>query len=68
MRNTEVKFLTTKDVCERLNISRTSFWRLRNKGILPPPYELGPSLFRYKATEIDEAMGKLRPANEGEAA
>lgn len=33
--------LKTKDICHRLRISRTTFWRLRQSGKFPKPGRVG---------------------------
>lgn len=50
--------LTTKEVCEMLEVSRATLYRARKEGILKP-VRLGRFL-RFKRTEIDAFIEKLR--------
>lgn len=50
---------TTKDICERLQLSRRSFFELRKAGKLPMVEELKPRLgrlVRYRADLIDRYL------------
>ena len=58
------KLLSSKHVCELLDISRTTLWRAVKDGKLPPPrkiLEAGGN--RWSQTEIDEAVNSLPVAS-----
>lgn len=52
------KYATLKEVLNALPISRTTFYRLIQKKVLPPPVKIGHRSF-WKSDEIDEAIKAL---------
>lgn len=52
------KYATAKDVLNTLPISRTTLYRLIQKGVLPPPVKIGTRSF-WKGPEIEEAINSL---------
>lgn len=40
------------EVARRLSISKSSVWRLRDRGLLPQPVRLG-SIIRWRAAEVE---------------
>jgi len=44
--------LKTKDICERLRISRTTFWRLRRSGKFPQATHVGGFLRGWKESDF----------------
>lgn len=52
-----LEMLTTKQVCERLQISTTTLLRLRRKGVVPH-YRLGSFLIRYDPVEVRRAIDR----------
>lgn len=47
------EFLTTKELCVRLNISQSTLWRLSKSPNFPKRIQIGPNSVRWKALEID---------------
>jgi len=55
----EIRFLTRKQVCEALQISRVTFWKLQKTGFLPPTYLIGKAP-RWSIDCLEELL-KLKP-------
>ena len=58
------RLLSSKRVCELLDISRTTLWRAVKDGRLPPPRKIlvnGDN--RWSESEIDEAVHSLPVAS-----
>ncbi len=47
------RLLTADDVAHLLAISKSSVWRLRDRGLIPKPARIG-SLVRWRGADIDE--------------
>ncbi|WP_075878624.1 AlpA family phage regulatory protein [Vreelandella massiliensis] len=43
----EDRYLCDLEVCKRYNISRSTLWRWRSLGRVPPPVRLGPRAVRW---------------------
>ena len=52
------KYLTIKDVMERLNLGRSSVYRRIADGTLPAPIQIG-HLRRFKQSEVEAALSEL---------
>ncbi len=48
---TPLDLLDAAEVARRLSISKSSLWRLRDRGLLPQPVRLG-SLVRWRAVDV----------------
>ena len=59
--------LTVEDLVEKLQLSRQTLYRLRKKGILPPPIKVGSSL-RWRVEDIDAWLSWLQRRADDEAA
>lgn len=55
------KLLTTKDVCQRLNISKTTLGAWVKAGAIPAPIGLG-RVRRWSPAAIDAAVERLAAA------
>lgn len=53
------KLLSRKDVLNKLQISRTTLWRLISKGMLPEGIKLSERTIRWKESIIQEYIEKL---------
>lgn len=54
------KFLDSTDVAKRLSLkSRTTFWRWRKKGLIPPPDVIVCNRPRWLESSIEAAMARL---------
>lgn len=53
------KLLSRKDVLNRLQISRTTLWRLINNGALPEGIKLSERTIRWKESMIQGYIEKL---------
>ena len=51
---TDVKILRLPDVLEMIQLSRTTIYRLIQKGDFPKPGKLGKRANRWKNTDIEE--------------
>lgn len=60
------KLLSRKDVLNKLQISRTTLWRLINKGILPEGIKLSKRTIRWKESIIQEYIEKHTKSIVGE--
>ncbi|MEM7481068.1 MAG: AlpA family phage regulatory protein [Acidobacteriota bacterium] len=58
---TQPRLLRTKDVLDRLNISRATLWRWERAGLVPARRRIGPNIVGWLAEEIDEFI-ESRPA------
>ena len=52
---------TASDVAALLRVSRRTVFRLRSRGILPAPVEIGGNIVRWRGTDIRDFLGTLRP-------
>ena len=51
------RFLSGKEVCDLLNISRVTRWRHVKDGVLPPPRVITPNGHgKWKESEIEEIL------------
>ena len=48
-----MKVIRFNDVAKRLGISRTTLWRWRRQGRVPPSRQLGPNVVGWTEDEID---------------
>lgn len=46
--------LSVKQVCEKLGVSRATFWRPRKNDGFPTPYCVSESAQRWSEQEVDE--------------
>lgn len=63
-------FLRPKDVCDLLNFSRTTLWRLRKSGEFPVARKIGgdvPRLIGWPRTEIEAWVESLSQADQIES-
>ncbi|GLP95325.1 hypothetical protein GCM10007895_06310 [Paraferrimonas sedimenticola] len=51
--------LTLQDAHRQLGISRTTFWRLRKKGVIPDPIQTGLYKGMYQAATIANVLKTL---------
>ena len=49
-----MRLLSVADLCRVLGVGRSTIWRWRRDGILPPPIELTPSTSRWPEDQIAE--------------
>jgi hypothetical protein len=56
---TDLKLLTDHEVCAEVRINYFRFHKLRKKHLIPY-YKLGYRTYRYDATEVRNALLKLR--------
>lgn len=56
----DLKYLTQKDLCRSLDVSRTTFWRLRKEEGFPKPVHLVGRVWRWKDSEVKEWMEQRR--------
>jgi predicted DNA-binding transcriptional regulator AlpA len=54
------QFLTAREVCQMLRITRAGLFGLVRRGILPPPYKLG-RILRWNKAEVKAALSALAP-------
>jgi predicted DNA-binding transcriptional regulator AlpA len=54
------QFLTAREVCQMLRITRAGLFGLVKRGILPPPYKLG-RILRWNKAEVKAALSALAP-------
>ncbi len=54
-----MKYLRVKSVAERLDVSKSTVWRLSQQGVLPKPIKLSPRTTVWRSDEIDEAVNKI---------
>lgn len=62
----EERLVTPKEFCERLSISKTTFFNWVNSGKLPQPIRLGDRILRWKSSVVDEAIDSLCNGNNAE--
>lgn len=56
--------LKTKDICARLRISRTTFWRLRRLGKFPEPTRVGgTSLKGWRESDFELWLDEHFPSS-----
>jgi predicted DNA-binding transcriptional regulator AlpA len=51
-------YLRVKSVAERLDVSKSTVWRLVQQGILPKPIKLSSRTTVWKSDDIDAAIEK----------
>ena len=54
-------YLSVKAMCERLNVSESTFHRMRDEEWMPRPIALSPKVVRWSAAEVDEALLRRAP-------
>lgn len=54
-------FLSVKGVCARLDVSESTFHRIRDEAWMPRPIILSSQILRWSVTELDEAIRKQAP-------
>ena len=54
------ELLSAKDVAAMLRVSRRTVARLRARGELPAPLEVGPNIVRWRATDVKEFVARLK--------
>ena len=60
-----MKYITTTQLVEKLQLSRTTIWRKIKDGELPAPVKFGPNN-RWLESQIDEFMAKQVEAAQAE--
>jgi len=55
--------LKTRDICTRLRISRTTFWRLRRSGEFPQPTRVGAYLRGWKESDFELWLDEKFPSS-----
>ncbi len=53
------KTLTVKDWLDALKISRNTFEKLKQNGIIPPPLALGGKCFRWPVADLDQVLSRI---------
>jgi excisionase family DNA binding protein len=56
------KFLTAREVADRLRIGLRTVWRWTKLGALPAPLRLGTRIVRWRAADIAEIISHPRTA------
>ena len=46
-------FCTTKQLCERLKVARSTLWRWQQQRQFPAPKKLGLRAARYRVADVD---------------
>lgn len=56
--NIETSTIWASDVqvCQRYGVSRCTVWRWAKEGRLPPPVKIGPSITRWRLSEVIEKL------------
>ncbi|MBV7522327.1 helix-turn-helix domain-containing protein [Ensifer sp. ENS12] len=49
-----IGFYSVKDICRILNVSRTTFWRMRRDRMFPEPAEMYGRLLRWPIPQVHE--------------
>lgn len=57
--------LSVKQVCEKLGVSRVTFWRLRKNDGFPTPYCVSESAQRWSEQEVDEWVKSRKVGGNG---
>jgi len=52
-------YLRVKSVAKRLDVSKSTIWRLVQRGILPKPLKLSQRTTVWKAEDVDAAIEKI---------
>lgn len=55
------EFVSADDVAVILRVSRRTVFRMRQRGELPPPVEVSRRIVRWRLTELQEHLAKLKP-------
>lgn len=58
-----MRYLTVKQVAERLSISVPTVWRWVTDGILPKPVRFSPGCTRWLLTDIEQFETAAHPSN-----
>ena len=51
-------FCTSKELCARLGVTRSTVWRWQRERGFPPPKKLGQRVARYRVAEVDAWLAK----------
>lgn len=54
-------YLSVKAMCERLDVSESTFHRIRDEDWMPRPIALSSKVVRWSAAEVDEALRRRAP-------
>ena len=57
-------FLRTKDVIEKVQLSRATIWRLENEGLFPQRRRIGPHAVAWLESEVEDWMHSRKLAVE----
>ena len=56
-----VTLLDVQTVARQLGIHRRTVWRLVSTGDLPPPIRLGPKTVRWRLTDLEQHLQRVKP-------
>ncbi len=54
-------FLSVRGMCDRLDVSESTFHRIRDEEWMPRPIVLSPKVCRWSWAEVEEALRKRAP-------
>ena len=55
------RFIRTKDVIEKVQLSRATIWRLESEGLFPQRRRIGPHAVAWLESEVEEWMRTREP-------
>jgi excisionase family DNA binding protein len=55
----DADLLTARQVAQRLSVSIRTLWKMVKEGTFPKPLRFNPKCFRWKRTEVDEAIRRM---------
>jgi predicted DNA-binding transcriptional regulator AlpA len=55
------ELMTADDVAELMRVSRRTVFRLRRRGLLPPPVNLSDKLVRWRWSDLRDFLTTLTP-------